>query len=202
MILDKKHNTSEVSLQGTMHAVVPINGVGDTTQAVRRLERAMAEIGQKYGITLNIMYDYPLDTPPLVKKEWIDRCRCHIEPMSDLVAMPKCKATENNKANAFEGLKRFGQWHGNADLWLTVTTGDVFKAAYTTVGYLPHNLICPFCDERVTYFNMENQDVDGKTPLDRFKSWLMERAGRCDSCSTSFTWDFKENEVLMTRAKS
>jgi hypothetical protein len=61
MILNKRSKTSQVSLQGALHVVVPTTEHPYVGEAKRRLDRAFAEMTAKYGIEFEYAPSEPRD---------------------------------------------------------------------------------------------------------------------------------------------
>ncbi len=205
MILDPKIQITEVSLQGTLHAIVPTTH----NRASARLDRALRQMEREYGLKLTFTPDKPRneygdklknvtikfikpgDCPYGHPKEM--GCECKKHKSDDL---PKCTASEHRKRIYLESIDsepKIGH-EDNANIWL-----DITKEENSNLSSRNYNLHCPFCVNQIYFHPIENHG----NQLNRFKKYLQKDGpATCKKCQISFKWDFDKNTVIMQNERS
>lgn len=225
MLLDPKIKIIEVSLQGVLHAVVPVISnnrvIAYKNAPEKRLNRALRQMEREYGLNLTFTPDNPgdrvtdlvsIDLKPVKTKKSLNvgcpgypehhRCKCHTEIDTSLGDdLPKCTARDRTKEIYLNYLRNEPEepQNGNADLWLDIVKEENKDPDSIDEWY---NCECPFCSGFVSESG-EWLSKNMKYPIDTFKNCLEENSPViCKSCQISFKWDFDKNIVVMRNERT
>lgn len=200
MILDPKIKIVEVSLQGVLHAVVPVTSnnqvIAYKNAPEKRLNRALRQIEREYGLKLTFTPDKPRREYNKIKSVMIEVDEV-IEEYKKSSDLPKCKASDHTK-EIYLGYLREKEpdniQNGNADLWFSLS-----EIRIDPVDHL-YGINCPFCERTLSYSDWYvHRNI--KDQIGNYKKTLLQCTdeGRtlCESCHISFKWDFDKNIVVM-----
>ncbi len=192
MILDPKIQITEVSLQGTLHAIVPTTN----NSAPARLDRALRQMEREYGLKLTFTPDKAKTDPGYPEHH---NCKCHTEIDTSLGDdLPKCTASEHTKEIFLRAIDKYpNTGHEDAsEFWLDVS---INKRINKTIYYYSN---CPFCEESIFGYGCTDKIKKNKNPLQRFIENVGQTVRLCPQCQISFQWDFDKNTVIMKNERS